>query len=245
MRAIFRHTYTFILICLLLLSAGTATHAQATDSIPAATAPVQVRHFDEEKLAEMRASDDFQYYEEVKTGKTFLERLWYRITNWLREVFYKGRASGAWEYLIYALITAAIVYIVIKMQDVDVSGLFGKKAPRMDVPYDVLEENIHDLDLQALIEEAVAQRDFRKAIRLHYLQSLKHLTDRGLIDWSPSKTNRSYITEINQPDIRQEFELLTSMFEYVWYGGAALGDELFNAARAEFDQFNQHLKARV
>ncbi|GHA55789.1 DUF4129 domain-containing protein [Pontibacter akesuensis] len=244
MRAIFRHTYTFILICLLLCT-GTATRAHATDSIPAATAPVQVRSFDDDKLEEMRASEDFQYYEEVKTGETFLERLWYRIINWLREVFYKGRASGAWEYLIYALITAAIVYIVIKMQDVDVSGLFGKKAPVTDVPFEVLEENIHELNLQALLEEAVTQRDFRKAIRLHYLQSLKLLTDRGLIDWSPSKTNRSYISEINQTDIRREFELLTSMFEYVWYGGAALGDELFSAARAEFEQFNQHLKERV
>lgn len=193
----------------------------------------------------MRASEDFQYYEEVRPANTFWERLSRRIKTWLREVLYQGQASGFWEFLIYVVIAAAIVYIVVKMQHVDVGSLFGKKSANNETPYNVFEENIHELDLKALTDEAVTQRDFRKAIRLHYLQSLKTLTDRGLIHWSPSKTNRSYIAEIQQPDIRHEFEQLTSMFEYVWYGGAALGDELFNSARAEFIQFDTHLKQQA
>lgn len=243
MRVSFKHLYTFLLTLCLLHCLGLKAHAQAVqDSVPAASAPVQVRLPDQEKLNTMRASEDFQYYEEVRPANTFWERLRYRVGRWLREMFYQGQASGFWEFLIYAAIAAAIVYIVVKMQHVDVGGLFGKKGTNTDVPYDVFEENVHELDLKALTEEAVSQRDFRKAIRLHYLQSLKMLTDRGLIHWSPSKTNRSYIIEIEQPEIRQEFEQLTSMFEYVWYGGAALGDELYGSARAEFIQFDTLLK---
>ena len=240
-KPLFIFLFTFCLLC----SFGMEARAQLQDSVPAAREPVKVRLPDQDKLEAMRASEDFQYYEEVRPANTFWERLSHRLKTWLREIFYQGQASGFWEFLLYAVIAAAIVYIVVKMQRVEVGGLFGKKSPNAEMPYDVFEENIHELDLMALIEEAVTQCDFRKAIRLHYLQSLKSLTDRDLIHWSPSKTNRSYITEIEQPDIRHEFEQLTSMFEYVWYGGAALGDELFYSARAEFLQFDTLLKQHV
>ncbi|RDV14199.1 DUF4129 domain-containing protein [Pontibacter diazotrophicus] len=245
MRVSFKHLFIFLFSFCLLCGFGTIAYAQAPDSVPAATAPVQVRLPDQEKLENMRASEDFQYYEEVRPANTFWERLSRRTKTWLREVLYQGQARGFWEFLIYVVIATAIVYIVVKMQHVDVGSLFGKKSANNETPYNVFEENIHELDLKALTDEAVTQRDFRKAIRLHYLQSLKTLTDRGLIHWSPSKTNRSYIAEIQQPDIRHEFEQLTGMFEYVWYGGAALGDELFNSARAEFTQFDTLLKQQA
>ena len=242
MRVSFKHLVKLLFSCCLLCGSGMVAHGQAPDSVPAAPVPVQVRLPDQDKLEAMRASEDFQYYEEVGPANTFWERLAYRLKSWLQEVLYQGEASGFWELLLYILIVAAIVYIVIKMQKVDVSGLVGKKTTNTDVPFEVLEENIHELDLKALIEEAEMQRDFRKAIRLHYLRSLKTLTDRGLIQWNPGKTNRSYISEIDHAEIRQEFEQLTSMFEYVWYGGAALGDEVFSSACAAFNHFDNLLK---
>lgn len=245
MRGSFKHLFAFLFTLCLLPGFGTVVHARQQDSIPAAQEPVQVRLPDPEKLEAMRASEDFQYYTEVQAGNTFWERIKRKLSNWLQEVFYEGRASGFWEILLYLLLAGTIAYIIIKLQNVDVARLFGRKTASTVVPYEVFEENIHELDLQALIQEAVAQHDFRKAIRLHYLQSLKLLTDRGLIHWKPGKTNRSYVSEIEQPSLRQEFEQLTSMFEYVWYGGAALGDGLFNSARTEFIQFNNHLKQQV
>lgn len=242
MRVSFKLLFTFLFSFCLLYFSGTEAHALPQDSVPNARIPVQVRLPDQDKLEAMRNSEDFRYYEEVRPANTFWERLGNRLKKWLREVLYQGQASGIWEIIIYVIIAAAIVYLVIKMQHVEVGSLFGKKSTNSEMPYDVFEENIHALDLQAMLEEAVSQRDFRKAIRLQYLQSLKMLTDRGLIQWRPGKTNRSYITEIDQPEIRQEFEQLTSMFEYVWYGGAALGDELYSSARAAFINFDAHLK---
>ncbi|CAM3701778.1 DUF4129 domain-containing protein [Pontibacter korlensis] len=242
MRESFKHFYTLFLTLCLLLCCGTVASAVPQDSIPEANKPVVVRQPDTALLEKMRADKEFQYYEEVPTGETFWERLKYRIQQWLREVLYKGQASGFWEVLLYLLIAAAIVLIVIKMQHVDVGSLLGKKASNTETPYDVFEENIHELDLKALIAEAVEQHDYRKAVRLHYLQSLKHLTDMGLIQWKPGKTNRSYIAEIQDDGVRREFEQLTGMFEYVWYGGAALGDGLFSSARAEFTQFDNLVK---
>ncbi|WP_266205975.1 DUF4129 domain-containing protein [Pontibacter kalidii] len=242
MRESFKYLHSFILILCLLLGSGPIAHAQLQDSIPAARQPVMVRPLDAEQLEAMRASEDFQYYEEVNTGATFWERLKHRLQRWLQDVFYEGQASGFWEVLLYLALAAAIVFIIIKMQNVETGGLFGRKAVSMSMPYEVLEENIHEMDMKALIAEATAQRDYRKAVRLHYLQSLKLLTDRTLIEWKAGKTNRSYISEIKPGPIRQEFEQLTGMFEYVWYGGAALGDEVYTSAQAEFNQFDNLVK---
>jgi hypothetical protein len=233
--------YLLASILCLLLCAGRATYALPQDSLEAA-APVIVRLPDPQKLEAMRHSSDFQYYEEVKPATTLLERLWQRLGKWLQDVFYKGRASNAWIYLIYALILGGIAFIVIRMQQIDVGSFFGKNAGSTPMPYDVYEENIHEMDMAALIEEAVTQHNYRKAVRLHYLQSLKVLTEKDLIYWKPGKTNRSYMTEIRTDSIRRDFEKLTNMFEYVWYGGSALSEELFTAARNDFRQFDQMVK---
>ncbi|WP_299820841.1 DUF4129 domain-containing protein [uncultured Pontibacter sp.] len=241
MRATFKQLHTFILILCLLLSFGPATYAQAQDGIPASATPVTIRHFNEQELQKLKASKDFEYFEEVKPDQNFLERAWSGFKKWLRKIFYTSKSGPVWEYLLYAALVAGIILIIIRLLGMDTGNLFGKKTEISDMPYQVYEENIHEMDMKALIEEAVQQRDFRKAIRLHYLQSLKHLTDRGFILWRPGKTNRSYISEIKSQELRREFEQLTSMFEYVWYGGAALGDELFASARAEFILFDKQL----
>ncbi|WP_347159465.1 DUF4129 domain-containing protein [Pontibacter chitinilyticus] len=242
MKANFKRFPVFILVLGLLFGLSRIACALPQDSIPAARQPVVVRQPDKETLAALQADKDFEYFEEVRPTNTFWERLMARLQHWLKELFYQGEASGFWELMIYLLITAAIAFVVIKMQHVDVGSLFGKKPQQTDTPYAVYEENIQDMDMAALLAEAIAQHDYRKAIRLHYLQSLKQLTELGLIHWKPGKTNRSYITEIQLPGIRQEFEQLTSMFEYVWYGGAGLGQELFASARITFQQFDALVK---
>jgi hypothetical protein len=240
-----RYIYYLIFTICQLLSFGAAAYAPSADSLAASPAAVVVRLPDPEKLENMRRHKDFQYFEEVSPDETFWQRLQYKLKQWLNKLFYKGQTSGFWEVVIYLFIIATIVFVIIKMQQVDVPGLFGRKTKTEATPYTVLEENIHELDLKALIEEAEAQREFRKAIRLHYLQSLKKLTDANIIQWKPGKTNRCYSTEIQYPHIRQEFEQLTSMFEYVWYGGAALGGDFFENAKHEFEQFDNLLKQRA
>ncbi|WP_187264589.1 DUF4129 domain-containing protein [Pontibacter beigongshangensis] len=239
MKAIISQLLAGIAFCL-LCSTGTSLYAQ--DSLAAGQVPLVVRLPDPDKLEAMRADKDFLYHEVVQQDDSFWKQLRHKIGRWLEETFYKGRASGFWEFLIYVLLTVIVVFVFVKMQKVGLSELISRKAAPAPLPYHVVEENIHELALDVLIEEAIRKQELRKAIRLHYLQSLKKLTDAHLIHWLPGKTNRSYIAEIQHPALRREFEQLTSMFEYVWYGGAGLGTELFDTARNEFMQFDNLIK---
>jgi hypothetical protein len=107
------------------------------------------------------------------------------------------------------------------------------------VPYETHAENIHELDFNTLLDEAVQQQDYRRAIRLYYLHTLKQLTDRELIHWQPGKTNRSYIRELQAKALRTDFEKITALFEYVWYGGSRVTEAHFSATRQAFVAFNQ------
>ncbi|WP_114783576.1 DUF4129 domain-containing protein [Botryobacter ruber] len=244
MRGSTNSIFFYLITFCLLLSAGLPVCARQPDSLAINQPPVVLRLPDAQKLKELQADTDFRYFEEVRPNNTFWERLKYRLMDWLRRIFYTGQSGRFWEILFYAVLVATVVFVIIKMLKADFTGLLGRKQSAATVPYDVLEENIHELDLEELIAQAIDQHEYRKAVRLHYLLSLKKLTDAGFITWKPGKTNRSYIPEIKQQHIRQEFEQLTNMFEYVWYGGAALGNEVFAAARQEFIQFdnliNQH-----
>lgn len=107
---------------------------------------------------------------------------------------------------------------MLKLLRIEFTGLFGKKARPFTVPYETHAENIHELNFNALLDEAVRQQDYRRAIRLYYLRALKQLSDKALIDWQPGKTNHRYIRELQAQALRLDFEKITALFEYVWYG---------------------------
>ena len=52
---------------------------------------------------------------------------------------------------------------------------------------------------EADIKQALQSSDYRQAVRLRYLQTLKYLEDEGKIDWQPSKTPSQYVRQVNMP----------------------------------------------
>jgi hypothetical protein len=203
---------------------------------------INVRYPDPEKLRDFQNDRDFQYEQDVKPAFTFWERFLQRIRKILSDLLAGQSYQHFWKYVLYAFATGVTVFVVLKLLQVDFTGLFGRQPVKNKLTYDTFEENIHEMDFQALIEEAVQQKDFRKAIRLSYLSTLKNLTDRELINWSPGKTNRSYVTELRNPGMRHRFEHITGTFEYVWYGGTALTENNFVTTRQAFQEFNLQIR---
>jgi hypothetical protein len=146
--------------------------------------------------------------------------------------------------VVYALLAGAVVFVVLKLLDVDLTAAFGR-APRRRtaLDYDTATENIHELDFATRLREAEDGGNYRLALRLGYLELLKHLTDQGLIDWQPNKTNHAYLRELadSRPTARAPFSELTRQFEYVWYGELALPAAGYQQARAAQQQLGQQL----
>ncbi len=98
-----------------------------------------------------------------------------------------------------------------------------------------LEENLNLYDPAQLIEKAILTQDYRLAIRLYYLKTLRQLSLKELIKWEKQKTNYDYLRELNTSDLKIDFEELTQIYERTWYGRQQIGGYEFQQIQPKFD----------
>jgi hypothetical protein len=205
------------------------------------------------RLAELRGQHAFDYHERPTASPTATSpwgRFWQRLFRWLRHQFSwldDYTYDGFWRWLIYGLLAAAVVFVVLKLLQVDLTRAFGRAPRRAALDYETLSENIHELDFPAQLRAAEEVGNLRLAVRLGYLALLKQLSDRALIKWQPDKTNQTYLRELasQRPALRPAFAERTRQFEYVWYGELALTPALYAEVRAEQVALGQQLGGRV
>lgn len=205
--------------------------ATTTVSAPDDRAPIAVRYPATDKLRDYQNNRDYQYDYEARPTENPLLKFWYWFLQKLGEFFVSKSYQNFWQYVILAALVGLTVWLLAKAQ---VLGfLFPKEAEALPLNYDTLIEDIHVIDFAGSIEQAVEARNFRLAVRLLYLQTLKHLTDAGRIVWKSDKTNRQYVQEMKNAD----FEQLTTQFEYVWYGDFPVDERQFSTIQNQFREF--------
>lgn len=199
--------------------------------------PIEVRSFDSNKLQKYLDNPEF-YYDRPPPKPGLLER----FLSWL------GRNENSpflktldflWKYGKFVLMIIMLIYVIQRLLNANFATLFMKKPKHQGIQYQVMEENIHELDFDQLIAEAIEKRYFRRAIRLFYLKNLKVMTDKDLINWRPYKTNYDYQMELNNTPFGTSFSQLTYLFNHVWYGNFQLTEELFQEAKAQFVDFEE------
>ncbi len=138
----------------------------------------------------------------------------------------------------------AIFFILFILYKIFIKGgLFDKQAARYDRNITNNEpEKLNEYSAyNDLIYDAESQRDFNQAIRYLYLQSLKKLSDRGLILFSPDKTNTNYISELSGRNFQDDFSSLTHSYEYVWYGKFLIDASKYQQLKSQFISFNKNV----
>jgi hypothetical protein len=103
----------------------------------------------------------------------------------------------------------------------------------------IKEEHIENIDLDQFIKDALAQRDYRMAIRYMYLRTLKQLSWHQLIEWHFDKTNSDYYREIENPSIKENFKKVSYLYDYVWYGEFPLDENGYQSAVKDFDSLTK------
>ncbi len=72
------------------------------------------------------------------------------------------------------------------------------------------------------------------ATRYYYLWLLKTLSDRNIIEWDIEKTNGDYLNEISNLELKNEFQFLSYVYEYSWYGEFNLNETDFEKTEIAF-----------
>lgn len=80
------------------------------------------------------------------------------------------------------------------------------------------EEDIHELDLDQLLREALESKNYKNAIRARFLILLKGLSEDDMITWSIEKTNREYLRELRAHSDLSLLREAFNSFDIAWYG---------------------------
>lgn len=211
-------------------------------AVSADSVKVEIRSFKEETLNQLKSDESLRYEE----TPTVAESLWDRFTILLRQFFeslFQGATTTDWgrvfSYIIGILLLVVLIMLVLR---VNAFKIFYAGQGASTMPYDVLHENIHEMDFDKLIQEALQQHDYRTAIRLQFLHALKILSDKGLIHWEQGKTNQDYLQELKVGEIKTGFHELNFYFEYAWYGNFAINQGTFVKVQDIFSNWRAQLR---
>jgi len=209
------------------------------------TEKVTLHSFDKAAIKRYALDKDFQYDDAKLAEASYWTRFWNWFWGMISRIF-EGHFGGHIlpKIILYILVIAAVillVYVILKMVGIDVVQVFGGRSKKIDIPYTESLENIHEINFDDEVERAINSRNYRLAIRLLYLRSLKQLSDAQLIHWKLEKTNAAYINELTNDELRRSFALLTRQFEYAWYGDFFIDVNSFQNISTLFQDFKRLL----
>ena len=205
------------------------------------SAAVQTRAFDDKALSTLRDDEDLQYKQPPTIAESIFDRAMQLIAEFIDSLF-AGAVSRDWGRLISYLIGLGLIVVAILMLlKVNAFKVFyGTRESA--VQYSVVDENIHEMDFEKLIGDAIAQNEYRRATRLVFLHALKLLADRGLIQWEMGKTNHDYLLEVKHEVLKPGFHQLNYFFEYAWYGNFNVTREKFLKVQQVFNVWRKEMR---
>ncbi|MDA3616250.1 hypothetical protein [Polluticaenibacter yanchengensis] len=149
---------------------------------------------------------------------------------------------GWFKYILWALLMGLVVGILWNISFGHL-GVFKrnksiKTAGDIDVVYD--DKNVDGY--RKMINEARENGKNRLAVRYYFLYVLSLLNENGLIKLSKEKTNRQYLAELGEKELKPELKKLINIYDYVWFGEFEFDEPKFNAFFDSFDLFINKLK---
>lgn len=179
---------------------------------------------DSAMLNALRNNPDFGYSRELvqvksSTWQWMSDRLaeWYQ--SLLNSVF--PNENNWYLWLIVGLVVIGIIIAIVVVRN----RYLLRLKENTDSGYVVTDDTIYGIDFEQQIKAALGRDDYRTALRMIYLQTLKWLDDNHHIHWQPQKTPSQYVREYRCAP----FNTLTTLFIRIRYGG-------FEADRALIDE---------
>ncbi len=175
-----------------------------------------------------------------------LEWLYRVFLNFLEWIFGNDIATGILGFIVkiipYAIVTIILFLLIKFFLKINTNSIISGKTNTSTVHLTKDEELIKNEDLSTLIKNAIAQKNYRLAIRYYYLLVLQKLSNSEIIDWQQQKTNEDYIKEIESTILKEKFTSGTYLYDFVWYGNFELNENEFIKAENQFNELTKLIK---
>jgi hypothetical protein len=244
--------YSLLLVALLLSAVSFGqSNEYMTDTVVQAAPPVEdaemssfdpitqvetieVRKLPANKVSELK-KDDAYWYANQEPEKKKAEAA---------PVKEEGLVEKDWfQNLLWIIILCSFIGVVVWYLASSNIRLFSRDAKKLDeeeTPEETTDD-IFAIQYDREIQKAVEAKNYRLAIRLWYLKTLRELSERNIIDYQHGKTNSHYVNSLYGSRYYKDFFRLTRNFEYTWYGQFDLSAEGYEMMRNDFSNFKNSL----
>ena len=136
------------------------------------------------------------------------------------------------KYVLFGLLTVLLAFLIYQLF---MKASFDNKGAKVVDRFEELTPaQIPKSELELLIEKAIANDDFRGAIRIYFIFIIKGLSEKDWIRWEKKKTNFSYLIEMREKPEYEAFNAAVSIYELVWYGNYSVKKEDFTSLEPKF-----------
>jgi hypothetical protein len=189
------------------------------------------------------SGDDFSYDDSDK-GPSWSERFSMWLMRLLARIFNFEATQRGLEItsviikILYFLALAALIFFIVRaIMKKEGYWIFSKKQPNAEILSGDIETKLLETDFDALIKKAINDQNFNLATRYYYLKTLKVLSEKGIIEWDPDKTNSDYMYEIKDKELQNQFRYISYIYNYCWYGEFTLEPSAWQQAESGFITF--------
>lgn len=147
------------------------------------------------------------------------------------------------QILAIAIIVFGLGYVIYRMLQEPPNRQIARDGAT--ITFDNVEDYLHESDLDRFLREALAAGNFSLALRFHFLQILKTLSEKQVIQWSREKTNRDYLSEMRSHRLYTDFKETTRIYERVWYGNTVMDATEFARIEIPFNNLKNQLTAGI
>jgi hypothetical protein len=200
-------------------------------------------HSVDEEVSALKKQDDFWYIPAIekmetrlKTDPKFRDSLINAQNRELKDDRDDSLLNQSWfNLLIWIIIIGIFVAAVIYFLAQNKISIFSKTSEATAYEEESEEhEDIFRISYSKLIQSAEKEKNHRVAIRLMFLQTLKAMSESGIIHYQPDYTNLDYLQQLNQSKYYNEFFEVMRSYEYVWYGKFDISTEQYTAVKNDF-----------
>lgn len=239
---IYPSIYKFRVFIVLLIMLFTHESLLAQQRVTYDSTDLEVRHLPYNQIKSYSEQKDFDYRESSSKAVSLWDRFWV----WFWEQFYrmskKDSVRKGFEISVWVFSISLILFSIYRLTGMERRFFFQGNGNGRPLGYREEQEDIHAIDFDRAIREAIDNQHYRLAIRFMYLKSIKILADRALIDFRLNKTNFDYARELTNTAYSKGFEEITMMYEYAWFGEFPVDKEIFEQLQNRFSDYEKTIR---
>lgn len=229
-----------LLFFILLFGIHHMVYSKPIDGLLQDTSSIELRTINATALNKLKESKDFQYVQMQEPPVSWWDRFWSWFWWKIGQILSTRRGRITFWTVLTIVSIGIIGYFAVKVSGMNKGGLFARKA-NGSLNYTEGEEDIHNISFDEAIQAAINQKNYRLAVRLLYLHTLKTLSDKAYITWQINKTNSDYLDETKDKPWNNLLKSITLSFEYTWYGEINIELKDFTQMQLQFQQLKTQL----